>query len=35
MIEKSPLVMEQFEDSLVSTSDEYSDLMNLYTESIK
>jgi hypothetical protein len=35
MIEKSPLVMEQFEDSLVSVSDDYSDLLALYTETVK
>ncbi len=35
MIEKSPQVMEQFEDALVSVSDEYSDLMAMYVETVK
>lgn len=35
MVEKSPQVMEQFEDALVSVSDEYSDLMAMYVETVK
>lgn len=35
IIEKSPMVMDQFEDSLVSVSDDYSDLLALYTETVK
>ena len=35
MVEKSPMILEQFEDCLSTISDEYSDLLALYVESVK